>query len=309
MVRTVLCVSLNTLIVFLNAAVWIHAAEPDQKEVSVRPVLNVFLLAGQSNMAGAESVVPVPPGFQQTAADRGTLFTMAPLPQGDAAGEYVPWGDVRGHQAKNQLVHGPEVGFARELFQANVRNMALIKVHANFRRDVQSWPWAEGGPLFVAWTQFVDARLAELRQRGHSIRVCGFLWHQGIDDAIHGTLAREYEKNLTDLITVLRTRYAEADTPFILARSVNSRIAQPQPDPEQKSAMAVVRQAQVQVGMNVPSAAWINVDDLPNVNTHHFSAESQLIIGRRFGQQRLSLAKKHPTEKPQSSEEKSDDKR
>ena len=139
--------------------------------------------------------------------------------------------------------------------------------------------------------------------------MCGFLWHQGIDDAIHGTLAQEYEKNLTDLITVLRTRYAEADTPFILARSVNSRIAQPQPDPEQTSPMAVVRQAQVQVGMNVPSAAWINVDDLPNVNTHHFSAESQLIIGRRFGHQWLSLTKKTSSENTKSSAEKSDDNR
>jgi hypothetical protein len=26
------------------------------------------------------------------------------------------------------------------------------------------------------------------------------------------------------------------------------------------------------------------VDDLPNVNTHHFSADSQVVIGRRFGE-------------------------
>ena len=56
--------------------------------------------------------------------------------------------------------------------------------------------------------------------------------------------------------------------------------------------MALVRRAQVKVAESVPSAAWIDVDDLPNVNTHHFSADSQLAIGRRFGEAFLKLATK-----------------
>src|SRR5688572_12024292 len=115
-----------------------HASAADKTN------LNVFLLAGQSNMAGADSEVAVPPGFQQTAADRVTRFTMAPLPDGEQSRQYVPWGEIQGHQAKNKLVHGPEVGFARALHAAGWRDVAIIKVHANFRRDVQSWPWGEG---------------------------------------------------------------------------------------------------------------------------------------------------------------------
>jgi hypothetical protein len=254
-------------------------------------VLNVFFLAGQSNMAGADSEVAEPPGFQQTAADRATRFTMASLPEGERSRGYVPWGEIRGHKAKNKLVHGPEVGFARALYTAGWRQVALIKVHANFRRDVASWPWGEGGPLFEAWTNFVDARLAELTAQGHSTRVCGFLWHQGIDDAIHGKLATRYERNLSDLIGALRKRYADEQTPFVLARSVNSRIAKPNADPGNNSPMAIVRRAQVRVGESIPCTAWIDVDDLPNVNTHHFSADSQLVIGRRFAAALLKLRK------------------
>lgn len=257
-----------------------------------KPVVNVFLLAGQSNMAGADSEVPVPPGFQQTAADRTTRFTMAPLTDGEKSPNYVPWGEIQGHQSKGKLVHGPEVGFARALYAAGWRDVAIIKVHANFKRDAQQWPWGEGGELFAAWTKFVDARLAELAAKGKTIRVSGFVWHQGIDDAIHGTLANHYERNLTDLIGVLRKRYATDRTPFVLARSVNSRIAQPRPDPEGKSPMAIVRRVQVRVGESVPYAAWIDVDDLPNVNTHHFSADSQLVIGQRFGEAFLRLQAK-----------------
>lgn len=272
-------------------------AEWFDKQLAQKPALNVFLFAGQSNMAGADAEVSVPPGFQQTEADRETRFTTVPLLDGEKSNFFVPWGEIRGHQSKGKLVHGPEVGFARALYAAGWRDVAIIKVYANFKRDVESWPWAEGETLFNAWTKFADARLAELQAQGHSIRVCGFVWHQGIDDAIHGKLAAQYERNLSELIGVLRKRYAVDRAPFVLARSVNSRIAQPRPDPENISPMAVVRRAQVKIGESVPQAAWIDVDDLPNVNTHHFSADSQLIIGRRFGEAFLKLQPKKEQEK------------
>lgn len=263
-----------------------HAAAAD------KGAINVFILAGQSNMAGADSEVAVPPGFQQTAADRATRFTMSPLPDDETSKQYVPWGEIRGHQSKNKLVHGPEVGFARVLYAAGWRDVAIIKVHANFGREVQVWPWGEGGVLFDAWTMFVDARLAELTAQGHSTRICGFVWHQGIDDAIHGKLAGDYERNLSGLIGILRKRYADKETPFVLARSVNSRIAQPDPNAGDDTPMAMVRRSQVKVGESVPFTAWIDVDDLPNVNTHHFSADSQLVIGQRFGDAFLKLQRK-----------------
>jgi D-aminopeptidase len=254
--------------------------------------VNVFLLAGQSNMAGADSEVAVPPGFQRTAADRETRFTAAPLPDGEVSPRFVPWGEIEGHEAKGKLVHGPEVGLARALHLAGWRNVAIIKVYANFSRDVRGWPWGEGGDLFTAWTKFVDARLAEIAAEGRKAIICGFVWHQGIDDAIHGKLASQYQHNLSDLIGVLRKRYATDQTPFVLARSVNSRMAQPLTDHEHTSPMAQVRRSQVNVGESVPYAAWIDVDDLPNENTHHFSADSQMVIGRRFGEAFLKLQKK-----------------
>lgn len=260
---------------------------------SEKRILNVFLFAGQSNMAGADSVVAEPPGFQATEADRETLFTAHALRDGDAGSGDVSWSDVRGHRhsPNGPLVQGPEVGFARGLYDAGWRDVAIIKVYANFSRDVPTWPWAQGGSLFNAWTRFVDARLAELTAQGHQVRVRGFVWHQGIDDAIHGTLASQYERNLSDLISVLRTRYGDVQAPFILARSVDSPIARNITGRDDHSPMSVVRRAQVKVGEHVSHAAWINVDDLPNVNSHHFSAASQLIIGKRFGEAFLKLSK------------------
>lgn len=265
------------------AIVGFMTCAPMSVDADERRVINLFLFAGQSNMAGADSEVADPPGFQQTDADRLTRFTTAPLPGGDHSDLYVPWGGIRGHQIKNKLVHGPEVGFARALYQAGWRDVAIIKVFANFGRDVQTWPWSENGSLHDAWMKFVDARIKELTANGDTVQVRGFIWHQGIDDAIHGKLALEYDKNLSGLIASLRKRFQAEDAPFVLARSVNSKIAQPTPDPEGKSLMSIVRRLQVQVGESVSKCGWIDVDDLPNVNRHHFSADSQLMIGQRYG--------------------------
>ena len=257
-----------------------RAADGDESRT-----IPILLLAGQSNMAGADSEVPEPPGFEQTQADKATRFTAAQLPDGTRSTSYVPWGSLRGHRIKDKLVHGPEVGLARALHAAGWRELAIIKVFANFRRDVVDWPWADGQPLGNAWHEFVGQRLAELRAEGRKIEVRGFVWHQGIDDAIHGPLADRYEANLTGLIAALRRRYDAPRAPFVLARSVHSRIAQPQPDPAGNSPMDKVRRAQMAVGDKTARAAWINVDDQPNVNTHHFTAAGQRVLGERFARE------------------------
>lgn len=269
--------------------------------------LPVFLFAGQSNMAGADAIVADPPGFRQTDADRATRFTAAPLPEGESAPIYLKWGDIRGHRASppGKLVHGPEVGFARELHRAGWRNVAIIKVSGNFTRDVERWPWEPDGVLYEAWTRFAGARLAELQAQGYRYRVRGFVWHQGIDDAIHGKLAASHQANLTRLIGVLRRRYGDEKTPFVLARSVDSPIAWEITGSGQNDPMAVVRRAQVAVATSVPHTGWIDVDDLPNVNRHHFTAEAQLVIGKRFADRFLQLgdragARPGSTAQPQS---------
>jgi hypothetical protein len=277
----------------LLTALLITAVSCATKTPSAR-VCDVFIFAGQSNMAGIDSVIPDPPGFVGTEADRQTLFTCASLPWNEGSADYYPWGELKGHRCTSshsggQFVHGPEVGFARRLHEAGLRNLAIIKVWANFSRDVKEWPWRENGELNQLWLTFVDKQLTELHQQGFEPRVRGFVWHQGIDDAIHGRLAARYQENLTTLVAFLRRRYEAQNAPFLLARSANSPIARQITGSGPSAPMAIVRQAQVNVGETIPQAAWVDVDDLPNVVQHHFSAESQLLVGRRFGDAYLRL--------------------
>ena len=83
---------------------------------------------------------------------------------------------------------------------------------------------------------------------------------------------------------------------FVPARSVNSAFALGKGGAGVDAPMTVVRRAQVAVANALGcgdaagerrlvdgSRPWVDVGDLPNVNTHHFPMESQLEIGRRLG--------------------------
>jgi hypothetical protein len=267
----------------------------------------VFLFAGQSNMAGADALVAgtgaqdlVGAGLQ-TDADRSALFTYSlgfnagNVPTYPVNSPGYGWGDIRGHMGSSfsQLgysVIGPEVGFNRALYAHGVRDAAIIAVSNNINTLGPPWPWTNRiapNNYYAQWSSFVNARLAELTSHGDTYTIAGFVWDQGIDDAILGSTQAQYQANLTNLITQLRTDYGTPTTPFVLVTS-KSTMANP-------TYMAAVRAAQVAVAEADPYAAWVTSDDLPNVNTHHFSADSQLVIGQRLGDAYLALSVPEPS--------------
>jgi hypothetical protein len=258
-----------------------------------RPI-RVFLMGGQSNMAGADAVIAgtglkdLAATGEQTESDRKTLFTWGG-PFSEEGEGYYAWGDVRGHVGTFEgkvgfFVHGPEVGFERALFAAGTKNLALIKVANNFTAyENGRSPWIKPNSFYTAWRAFVLRRLAELEAKGYAPAVAGFLWFQGIDDAIRSRDQASYEADLRQLIADLRSDYGSARTPFILARSVQSPIAGPE-------RMRPVRTGQVAVAAADPMADWVDVDDLgPYVRRHHLTAAAQLRVGERMARAYLFL--------------------
>jgi hypothetical protein len=204
---------------------------------------------------------------------------------------YYPWGDIRGHRGSSHgkfdppvYTHGPQVGFARALYAAGIKDVAIIAVSGNFQKlENGRSPWVKPNSIYVQWRKFIAHRMAELKQKKFSWSVEGFIWQQGIDDSLLGQGRQAYEADLRQIIGELHADYGNAKTPFILARSVKSPIAGVQK-------VAPIRTGQVAVAKSVPMAAWIDVDDLaPYVNRHHLTAASQLISGERFGRAYLKL--------------------
>ncbi|HVU90568.1 MAG TPA: sialate O-acetylesterase [Pirellulales bacterium] len=274
--------------------------------VPARAETLVFLFAGQSNMAAADSIVAgtgkedLAGAGLQTDADRNALFTYGCVFDPDSPLSYA-WGDIRGHRGASFskvdppfFVHGPEVGFARTLYANGLRDIAIIKVANNIPVPPKGpqWPWTNkdattaSPDYYGRWAKFVNRRLAELTAKGKKWQIAGFVWDEGIDDALSGATEEQYAANLRQLIAQLRADFGTPTTPFVLARSKSTM-----PSP---AAMNAVRAAQVQVASGDPHAAWISSDDLPNVNTHHFPTESQLLIGERLGSAYLKLKEGAP---------------
>lgn len=258
----------------LLIAVTMTACGGGGSEVAPDLAIRVYLFAGQSNMLGSDATIaPVltldlaEVGLQ-TEVDRAGILALK-------AGPIIyKWGDIRGHagyamsraavNGKAIKVHGPEVGFNRE-----IGPVAIIKYATNWRTvEAGRSPWAGGG-IWAAWQEFNDAQLASL---GRPYVIAGFVWHQGIDDGLAHRTQAEYVADLRKIVADLRAKYGPV--PFVLARSFESPIAG-------SAAMAPIRAGQMEVGAD-PGNAWIDVDDLPKVNHHHLSSAGQLEAGRRF---------------------------
>jgi hypothetical protein len=259
---------------------------PGWTDHNQEPPLQVFILAGQSNMHGADALIDTASGTKdlvdmrlQKRADRSCLLTVGGF-------NVYPLGDVRGHDtiavgqklAPNGLPykgHGPEVGFCR----AMGGRVALVKYSANyFALENGRSAWVSPGSRWNALVEFIETSLEAIEE---PYEIAGFLWFQGYDDGVHLRSQEGYEADLTQIASDLRARYG--DHPFILARTLNV--------PDMSSQLAPIRAGQVAVADRLESAAWIDADDLtPYVERVHLSSASQLIVGQRFARAYKRLA-------------------
>ena len=210
--------------------------------------LNVFILAGQSNMEGHGFVAADP----QRNGGRGSLEFLAKNPAttprfakfATADGPWRKRDDVWisylqrhgpltvGYGALPEPTRpakiGPELGFGWVVGNALDEPVLLIKcawggksLAADFR------PPSAGGKVGPYYTELIRgtrkaiARIAkdfpELADT--SPELCGFGWHQGWNDRVNQTFNDEYEKNLACLIRDLRRDLGAERLPFVIAET------------------------------------------------------------------------------------------
>ncbi len=248
--------------------------------VAVEPPLPVFVLVGQSNMTGADSAIsPAIPGKET--GDANVLFWNRSAYQG-----HVWENDSAFHPLRVQNsrpyggdIIGPEYGFAREMRSVSgMKRMAIVKVSFPSTSMVGDWRKTSSvtGFAYTALHEELTQAMKALVDAGETPHVQGILVHQGISDAMQGeAMALAYAENLRAFIANVRAEFGETDTPVVLARENMSPLANPEH-------MRIVRESTVRVAENTPHTAWINVDGLERVRGHHFTAASQMEIGRRY---------------------------
>ncbi len=230
------------------------AAQP-----AAKPVLRVYLLAGQSNMEG-HGVVDLDDERDYNGG-RGTLARFVDDPANKAA-----WGDLRaaegapntngwairddvfvsyltqpgtqkagaltvGYSCYEGTHHiGPELGIGRQLGQRFDEPVLLVKTAWGGKSLMKDFrpPSAEGdtGPFYTKMLEEYRAAIAAIPARfpqfaGHAAQLDGFIWFQGWNDACDGAATAEYAANLAHLIRDLRAEFGDPTLPFVAGETGN----------------------------------------------------------------------------------------
>lgn len=133
----------------------------------------------------------------------------------------------------------------------------------------------------------------EAATAGKTIKSITFVWMQGERDAQQG-MADTYSENLTGLITKLRTDLKHKEMNVVIGRLSDFAMDKP--------GWISVRETQVKIAEADPRAAWVDTDDLNNlekkggatVNDLHLSKEGYITLGQRFAEKAIALIGKKP---------------
>jgi hypothetical protein len=233
---------------------------------------HLFLLVGQSNMAGRGVVTP-----KDKVPDSRVLML-------NKAGEWVPAIDPL-HFDKPTAV-GVGIG----------RAFALAVAEANPGVTIGLIPCAVGGSPIDAWKPGVfydptkshpwdDAiHRAELALQSGTLK--GILWHQGESDS-NATLAPQYEAKLHDLIARFRIELNTPNVPFIAGELGHFS------DSPWNEYRTQVDQVHRDLPRKVPHTAYVSSEGLKHKGDKtHFDADSYREFGRRYAEQYLKMSGK-----------------
>jgi hypothetical protein len=231
---------------------------------SAMAATKVFLLAGQSNMAGEGKVLELPAPYNK--------------PQTDVKfwkdGQWVALRGGFGDGDKGNLF-GPEVsfGFALRHFFPN-DDVYLVKYGLTSTDLAVQWSPDGKGKCYNTFRSAVTAAMKNLVDAGKSPTIAGMIWMQGENDALNSKYAAAYQKNLDHFIARVRSDFNVPTMPFVAARVLPCYGA--------KKESELVRDAQRTLPSRIAGTKWVDTDDLPLAFNGHYGTQGQLTLGFRF---------------------------
>jgi hypothetical protein len=220
--------------------------------------LHVYLLIGQSNMAGR-----APVGEEESGEIAGAYLL-------NAAGEWeTTMNPLNRHSSVRKGLGmqklNPGYSFARAMLETT-EDISLGLV-VNARGGSKIGQWAKG-------TKYYDEAVRRAREAQATGTLKGILWHQGESDS--GS-PEGYLEKLAELVKNLRADLGSPGLPFIAGQIRDS---------------AAINEQIARLPDSVPGTAFVSSEGLKTMDRWHFDAESQKVLGERFAakMQRLHAA-------------------
>jgi hypothetical protein len=223
---------------------------------------HLFLLAGQSNMAGRGDVEA-----SDTEAIEGVLAL-------NAKGEWVPARDPV-HWDKPTAGAGLARTFAREYLLAHSGVTVGLIPAACGGSPIATW--APGKYFEGTHSHPYDDAIARARPALARGTLRGILWHQGESDR-SVELAPRYEQALTELIARFRSDLKAPNVPVVIGQ-----LGRFLDDGKWGDLTSLVDRAQQNVVKKTPLSAFVSSEGLVAKSDHlHFDSPSLREFGRRY---------------------------
>ena len=230
--------------------------------------LQLFLLAGQSNMAGRG---PLPEGPPSEPDPNITFLT-----------EDMTWSIARDPLHFDRPPGcgvGPGLSFARRVRERHPDwTIGLV-------------PTAMGGSPLENWQPGRPLLVEALRRARHALDSGVFravLWHQGEKDSSSMETARTYGERLAKTIGGFRDGIGDPDLPFI-AGEIGAFLAE-RPGPEFPG-LHLVNAAIRELPKQVSNTAWVSAEGLTHKGDQvHLDTPSQIVFGNRYAEAYLGLS-------------------
>jgi len=227
------------------------------------PVFRIYLLIGQSNMAGRGTVAD---------EDREVHPRVWAL---DKAAQWVPAREPLHFDKPTIAGVGPGLAFGKAVTDRYPNDQVGLVPCAAGGSPIRSW--VPGGYWEQTESHPYDDAITRARQALKRGFLSGILWHQGESDSNEQD-AGLYQDRLVDLIRQLRTDLDGPDVPFVAA-TIGDFVVARNPWAE------TVNEALRGLPEVVPCTACVEVEGLNHRGDDvHFDAASARALGRRYAE-------------------------
>lgn len=247
---------------------------------------DVYLLAGQSNMDGRGLVGELTQD-QRRPVEHVIIFYRNPPFSSEGWKPLIPGYSVAPgyHGSLPSGTFGPEVGFARALLKYQPKgSFALIKGSKGNTSLVKDWdPGIRNhsdsqGFCYRNFLSTIALATAALTKDGSTLTIRGLLWHQGEND--EGSATADYQRRLSIFIARLREDLQQPELPVAVGEIFDN------------GKRDSVRAAQRAVAASMRGVVFVPTSDLRTYDGGtHFDAANQLILGERFADSLVRLAR------------------
>lgn len=234
-------------------------------------IYDVYLLIGQSNMAGRATMIAT-----DSAEIDGVWLLNAEGKPEPAKAPLNRYSSIRKSMKMQQI--GPGVSFG-ETMHRKTGNKILLVVNARGGSSIMSWIPGNDTDRYL---EKAESRAKEALAYG---RLRGILWHQGETDVERST--PEYAEKFAEIASHLRAELNAPDVPIVVGEI--GRWGWESPEKIQAFNDSVLNRA----CLLVPNCAKVSSEGLlrlypDNEKDPHFCRDAQLELGRRYADAILS---------------------